>query len=158
MSNMLVEAPCWSEARAKHLAELDEARDAACRSAWQSGREPREVASELKRIERERKRVAEDPRWLAKRPGRRMPPATRVAEYWSGQDIFWLSVADPRCFGCNRPAETWGQFERAHLVDRACDGLDHAANLAMICGPCHRVMPMFLPGEWEAAILWVLTR
>lgn len=93
------------------------------------------------------------------RPGRsRMPSGQAVADYWREQGRFGgYGLAFPACFTCRRPADDWSQLERAHLVDRAVGGLDHVANLVMLCWACHRCMPTFEAGEGEAALCWVHT-
>lgn len=91
------------------------------------------------------------------RPGRSgMPDGHSIAEYWLGQGRFGPIVLDhPACFTCARPAERWSQLERAHLVDRACGGLDHQANLVLLCWPCHRCMPSFDASDGASALAWV---
>lgn len=100
------------------------------------------------------RRVVSHPGWLPPRPPRRMPAAHKVAEYWRDRGVFRVTAA-PSCFRCGVPAELWNHLDRAHLVDRFLGGLDHAANLAMICTTCHKLMPMFEPESAQAAISWI---
>lgn len=90
---------------------------------------------------------------VARRPARRVPTGQVVAEYWAGRgEPFLVDADDPRCFGCGRREFEWPDLERAHLIDRACDGLDHEANIAMLCRTCHSCMPMFENGQIEEAL------
>jgi len=95
--------------------------------------------------------------WMPARPGRRMPPAPKIAAYWADRgEPFKVNPEEPACFACWDTADEWGHLERAHLVDRWAGGLDGPQNLAMLCNPCHRVMPIFLPGQDADAINLVL--
>ncbi len=100
--------------------------------------------------------------------GRRKAPSLQViAEYWAGQDAFDVDLDEPHCFGCGttlgtdstalqdrwNAASAW--LDRAHLVDRARQGLDAPQNIVPLCRACHRVMPSFGPGEAADAITWV---
>lgn len=101
--------------------------------------------------------IATASNWLPDRPPRRMPPAHRVAAFWAAQDgPFIVDHSVPQCFRCGIYVSEWRVLQRAHLVDRWAGGLDHEANLVMLCALCHRVMPVFLPGEDERARRWVL--
>lgn len=95
------------------------------------------------------------PLWMPKRPPRRMPPAHRVANYWAGQDPFTVDSDNPACFRCHLRVDEWSNLQRAHLVDRFRGGLDHAANLAMLCYVCHAIMPLFDAHESAHALAWV---
>ncbi len=91
------------------------------------------------------------------RPPRREPPAQKVAAYWAQRGgPFTVHVDMPACFACFLEARTWSRLQRAHLVDRARGGLDGAQNLAMLCPLCHRVMPVFRPGQEQDAIQYIL--
>jgi hypothetical protein len=61
----------------------------------------------------------------------------------------------PVCFACEVGAETWFEFEKAHLIDRCLDGLDGPQNVIPLCHRCHRTMPSFGPGEEEEAWAWI---
>ena len=110
----------------------------------------------LTRANRECFLIATMPNWLPKRPGRRMPQADSVARFWHEHPgTFDVNLAAPACFRCGAGAGSWRHLERAHLVDRWCGGLDHEANLAMLCGNCHTRMPMFLVEQGAQAITWI---
>lgn len=82
-----------------------------------------------------------------------MPSAQKVAAYWETRgEPFRVDLSQPECFGCGHATLKWSDLDRAHLIDRVCDGLDHAANLAMLCGICHRLMPSFESGQIEEAL------
>jgi hypothetical protein len=102
-------------------------------------------------------RLVVQPAWLPPRPGRRMPSAVKVARYWATQrpDVFDVCAEEPACFRCGLDVEEWGWLGRAHLVDRWLGGLDHAANLAMLCSLCHRIMPSYDIDEAAKAIAWI---
>ena len=97
------------------------------------------------------------PDWQPARPTRRMPAVSMIVRYWARRDTFKVDVKNPACFRCGRSAPAWENryFDRAHLVDRCFGGLDHEANLALLCMQCHREMPSFRPTEERAAIEWV---
>lgn len=91
------------------------------------------------------------------RPPRRMPSARAVAEYWhTRNDLFDIDLDRPRCFRCDGRVPEWNWLDRAHLIDRVNNGLDHAANLVMLCPSCHKRMPSFDNGEDDGALGWVL--
>lgn len=116
-----------------------------------------ELVQTLRSAKWDAERLA-DPRWLSKRPGRRMPSVVVIARHWAGRHPFEdVSLDDPQCFGCRWSATAWNSsnFERAHLVDRFLGGLDHAGNLVPLCSQCHRVMPMFEIDQGQDAIDWV---
>ena len=101
--------------------------------------------------ERERDRLLAG--GLPRRGPRRMPSMRRIAAHHGlGQD--------PYCVVCGYgpPASTWmaasSYLERAHIIDRCFDGLDVEANLAPLCGSCHRSQPIFEPGDEERALAW----
>jgi len=63
------------------------------------------------------------------------------------------------CFTCGNLDD----LERAHLVDRCFGGLDHCANLIIICHACHRKMPSFEgnpkdSGIHHPSLLWTLIK
>jgi len=81
------------------------------------------------------------------RPARRMPTTRRIAEHWD--------MPDRVCWRCDRV----GSVERAHIVDRMDwahgAGLDGAQNLALLCEPCHKAMPIVKPEDWEVGLRYV---
>jgi hypothetical protein len=103
---------------------------------------------------------------LPDRPARAYVPLWKIASYWATRGIFWVELDYPWCFGCGKDAdvdesmprdERWNAastfLERAHLADRAWNGLDQVQNIVPLCGLCHRVMPSFTDGR--EAIKWV---
>jgi len=97
------------------------------------------------------------------RPGRKMPTAARIAEYWAEWeqknntippwcDGFW-DWYEPSCMACNMPVmdidpdtptfSTWNkaQLERCHVVPRRIAGLDGPQNLVLMCHRCHKDAP-----------------
>ncbi len=74
---------------------------------------------------------------------RRMPSMKVVARR--------LGMETPECVRCGRDDVV---LDRAHLIDRVYHGLDNAANLAPLCGWCHKVQPIFEPGDEAAALEW----
>jgi hypothetical protein len=87
-----------------------------------------------------------------------VPSAVKIARYWVQQrpGVFAITTDHPKCFHCGSEIASWAKLERAHLVDRALGGLDHEANLVLLCRVCHRErMPSYGPDEAEAAIAWV---
>ena len=78
-----------------------------------------------------------------------MPSAAKVALHWRRRTI--------ACFLCGAVAECWNDLERAHLIDRWAGGLDGAQNLVLLCGFCHRIQPIFEPGDEARALEWVFT-
>jgi hypothetical protein len=100
--------------------------------------------------------IATRPGWLPERPPRRMPTVTKIAQYWHGHPgTFEVDIATPECFRCHLSVPAWSWLERAHLVDRWCGGLDHEANIVMLCVCCHRRMPPFMIDQVAEAISWV---
>jgi 5-methylcytosine-specific restriction endonuclease McrA len=95
------------------------------------------------------------------RPSRsRMQRVDTIARYWLSDaaplQVFArdISFDRPECFRCAVPATEWmSNFERAHLIDRALHGLDHAGNVVPLCPECHDAMPSF--DDWDDAIEWV---
>ena len=83
-----------------------------------------------------------------KRPDRRMPSMGRIVRYHG------MDHEAPRCFKCRREYREWRLLDRAHVIDRFCGGLDHEANLRPLCASCHRLQPIFRPGEEEQALAW----
>jgi 5-methylcytosine-specific restriction endonuclease McrA len=88
----------------------------------------------------------------ARRP-RRMPSLSWIARYHDLGEV-------PRCVRCgfHPPEDRWGDtsgyLARAHIIDRARDGLDVEANLAPLCYGCHRSQPSFRPGDEADAFAW----
>lgn len=150
MVGSLIEPEPWRSLRAELLAELDR---------LQGGDfDPRKVRpSDFSSISR-RRAIINNPAWMPERPGRRMPPAKRVATYWRTRGAFNIDVSDPRCFCCGRQESSWGDLERAHLIDRAIGGLDNEPNLTMLCRTCHSQQPIFEIDEWDNALRWVQGR
>lgn len=146
----------WLAVRRQHIAALHAAQDRTL-ERWVDGY----ITSERRReshasIQRDIDRVASYPGWLAARPPRRMPPARRVAEHWHRLGApFAIDIDEPACFGCGLTVARWSDLERAHMIDRFLGGLDHEANLAMLCALCHRLMPMFDVGDEAAALHYV---
>jgi hypothetical protein len=84
-----------------------------------------------------------------------MPTAARVAEFWSRRGApFKVDLQTPACFACGLPVTEWAALERAHLVAHIYDGLDHEANLAMLCNGCHHHQPDGDP-TGQTAILYI---
>jgi len=69
----------------------------------------------------------------------------------------------PACWRCGTeaPVDRWedasGWLERAHVIDRWADGIDVACNLRPLCSFCHRIQPIFEPGDEGAALAWFST-
>jgi 5-methylcytosine-specific restriction endonuclease McrA len=147
----VAEPPEWRKARRAAIARIDQqVIDLYLRGAPARREKVRTLKARIAHIEA-------DPNWLPPRPGRRMPAARRVAAFWAAQPgPFTVHPDVPQCFRCGAGVGKWSDLERAHLVDRWAGGLDHAANLVMLCPLCHRAMPIFLPGEVEQARGWVL--
>lgn len=78
-----------------------------------------------------------------RRPRRRMPSMKKVAKH--------RGVSVGTCYRCRR---TDLPTERAHIIDRAADGLDGVQNLMPLCGPCHAEQPLFEPGDEFMALSW----
>lgn len=92
-----------------------------------------------------------------RRPGRKTPSAKNIMLYWASRDEYYdFDLFTPACFRCRRRARYWSDLDRAHLVDRARNGLDLECNIVLLCAPCHRVMPSFGVGEEGSAILWTI--
>jgi hypothetical protein len=105
---------------------------------------------------------------LPARPRRKVPTMWQVAEYWAGRDEFQFDLSEPQCFGCGvvsdwdedfagqTPAQRWTDasswLERAHIVGRACYGLDGPQNTALLCRLCHRYQP---DGNGADSIAWI---
>jgi hypothetical protein len=91
------------------------------------------------------------------RPPRISCDPRRVVAYWHARgEPFPVDLDWPACFACGREVTAWRQLERAHLIDRICDGLDGPQNLVMLCSLCHRMMPVHRPGQEDAAFNYVL--
>lgn len=113
-------------------------------------------------------------RWanIPRRGLRTMPRMWKIALHWHDHpDVFGEVDLDdvPYCFRCLRevsqakratPRDTWNaasrQLDRAHLVDRAADGLDGPQNMVPMCRQCHAVMPLFEAQDADEAVHWVL--
>lgn len=92
------------------------------------------------------------------RPSRRMPQLKAIAAHHQLGER-------PHCVRCGHQhpdVTTWananGILERAHIIDRCCDGLDHAGNLAPLCRTCHKKQPMFESGMEAEALTWFRLR
>ena len=79
-----------------------------------------------------------------RRSARRMPSFKKIVEYW------WPDVDGITCVRCGyrRP------LYRAHIIDRAGDGLDVPWNIAPLCGACHGGQPAFSSGDEDEAPAW----
>lgn len=146
----------WKTARHAALKRLSERFESEFGAA--ALRLPPAVLVQMQRSARQDAEALAAPRWLPKRPGRRMPSVLAIAKHWAGRHPFEdVHLDEPQCFGCRWSATAWSSanFERAHLVDRFLGGLDHAGNLVPLCRPCHRVMPMFEIDQGQDAIDWV---
>lgn len=95
--------------------------------------------------------------YYCQRPHRKMPAAEAIASYHyelgNLRDGLW-----PACFGCVEGRDEWGEFDRAHLVDRCFGGLDGSQNLVLLCQRCHKEMPSFGPEDGHLAWAWVRGR
>lgn len=102
-----------------------------------------------------------------------VPTKWAIAQYWldaQGNEVFAPHLEDlahPCCFACGWFSERWTQetprrsweratLERAHIVPAGLGGSDEAANLILLCAPCHRESPDW-HDPWEMAI-WISTR
>jgi len=93
------------------------------------------------------------------RPRRRYVRHAHIAAEWG------LDDDDRQCMACGDGVDEWNELERCHVVVRHAGGLDGAQNLWLLCRPCHRgcrvrgwqSMPDFLPGQEEAAEIWLAT-
>jgi hypothetical protein len=47
-----------------------------------------------------------------------------------------------------------GRLEKAHVIDRFAGGLDTLPNFRPLCPTCHRLQPMFVPGQEAEALAW----
>jgi hypothetical protein len=122
--------------------------------AWAEGRRGgslREVLDKQKTLKRELDRLLQG--GLAEREPRRVPSLAKVADH-HGLD------ARPSCVRCGYepPVDSWreasGWLQRAHVIDRFAGGLDNAANLRPLCRMCHRMQPIFVPGDEDVALEW----
>lgn len=149
-----VEEPqCWVEARSAKAAELGRQINACIARVAAADSHVSDLVRHLAWLEAEQARTLEDPAWIAPRPSRSMPNVKRIAVWWAAHEPdLGIDLAEPRCFRCGADSESWRDLERAHIVDRALNGLDHESNLALLCPPCHRVMPMFWPEHSAAAL------
>lgn len=91
-----------------------------------------------------------------KRPVRRVQPSIHTVTAWWAEHPGVFDVARPECFRCTIPGHLIS-LQRAHLVDRIRGGLDHEANLAVLCHYCHVQMPSFGNGQWIDAVTWIRT-
>jgi len=89
----------------------------------------------------------------AARPPRRMPSLKKIADHH-------CLPMQPFCVGCglHTPVSEWRNaspyLDRAHIIDRCYGGLDAAQNLAPLCQACHKVQPIFEPGDEDEAMEW----
>lgn len=95
---------------------------------------------------------------LSPRPNRKQVAHHKIAAYWAKHPGKWFPRAaeDPQCFKCGLKVQEWRGLERAHIVDRCKNGLDHEGNLALLCSPCHYRMPTFYGALCWDAILWIM--
>lgn len=102
------------------------------------------------------------------------PTKWAIVQYWagspSGHEVFAprLSIDDPCCFACGWFSERWkegrsarkswerARLERAHIIPAGLDGSDEAANLILLCTPCHEESPDWF-SPWEMAA-WISRR
>lgn len=110
------------------------------------------------------------------RPGRQPPRHYEIVQWWHGRpDLLpdlkshYIGLREPFCFRCgwltpppeeDMPTPTLWQragrwLDRAHLIDRTADGLDGVQNTVLLCGPCHKYMPEFVPGDEDGVVAWV---
>jgi hypothetical protein len=65
-------------------------------------------------------------------------------------------LGDGVCWRCGFDTD---DIERAHIVDRMTwpggAGLDAVQNLALLCGVCHKGMPIIEPEDWERGMEYV---
>jgi hypothetical protein len=159
LETRIEEPECFAQVRQQTISLLLKAEDdAIVRWAVRTDRPIDELHDELDQIRQQLKTVATQPNWMKPRPPRRMPRAESIARYWElRSETFSVDASDPRCFACKTQVEKWSDLDRAHIEDRFLGGLDHEANLAMICQPCHRLMPMFEPGTYQDSVGWILS-
>lgn len=87
------------------------------------------------------------------RPDREMPSLKAIATHHG------IVEKPARCWKCGWfgifPGWTGTSgLERAHVIDRALDGLDIEPNLRPLCASCHKFQPSFEPGDEELALRW----
>ncbi len=100
-----------------------------------------------------------------------VPTKWALAQYWvdvSGHEVFAPHLEDlahPCCFACGWFSERWmdgrspkagwerATLERAHIVPAGLGGSDGAANIVLLCAPCHREAPDW-HDPWEMAV-WI---
>lgn len=93
-------------------------------------------------------------RGVTDRPKRKMPTWVRIARH--------LGIYDdvPACFHCGLAfwdyewGTVGGRLERAHVIDRFTGGLDVESNIRPLCPWCHKLQPMFEPGQEEEALIY----
>lgn len=107
-----------------------------------------------------------------------VPTKWQIAQHWNGSPdrasfAPMLETLDhPCCFACAWYSERWvketpksswerATLERAHIIPASLGGSDGAANLILLCAPCHRDSPD-LPDEVAIRrivdVLWESTR
>ncbi len=153
----------WDDVRERHLAAAQATHERERQqaiSAYVDGRLGRDaMLDRLRQADAAMERIRRDALrqdWVPRRPGRRMPKADQIVAYWVDRgELFQIDPDEPGCFACGLPVDEWGRLERGHLVDRWAGGLDGPQNLVMLCSPCNRVMPGFLPGQEAEAVAWV---
>lgn len=85
---------------------------------------------------------------IPQRPSRRkMPPLKKLLQHLGMEN-------EAYCQKCLVPVRS-ELLIRAHLIDRARDGLDGVQNLAALCEWCHDRMPSFGNGDEDAVIAWL---
>lgn len=102
-----------------------------------------------------------------------VPTKWQLAQHWcasSQRKVFapMLEALDaPSCFACGWFSERWEKatpkssweralLERAHIVPASLGGSDDAANVILLCGPCHRESPDWY--EPDCMARWIAER
>lgn len=155
---MIVEPQCWKDARTAEIKRLQKIETQLLHLRGGGHLNRTQFYEQLKQLEKAINQAKFQEDWLAFRPARKMPSAKKIAAYWEQRGTpFDVQSNQPCCFACKTRSDRWNNFDRAHLVDRFLGGLDHEANLAMLCHTCHKIMPMFEVSDYQHAIDWVLS-
>jgi hypothetical protein len=102
-----------------------------------------------------------------------VPTKWAIAQYWAdafGHEVFAPHLEDlahPCCFACGWFSERWyketpkaswerAKLERAHIIPSGLGGRDGAADIILLCNPCHVESPDWFD-PWEMA-LWISSR
>lgn len=102
-----------------------------------------------------------------------VPTKWQLAQHWNvsaERDTFAPMLEDleePCCFACGWHSERWikatakaswerATLERAHVVASSLGGSDEAANVILLCSPCHRDAPDW--HESSAMAIWIAER